>query len=379
VAQPASDGAAGVDAAKVLVTVIDGVPEHRSQVSRALTSFYAVTAFDDVVDAAPVLRMAPPLALVVDESAKPWGGGEAIKRIRGDIALRDIRIIATTADGNSGFLARAKAFGCDAVLPKPFRRSQLISTISGLVNHSVESRWDRLADHHRHALRATLDTFNGISDLIDRGEPIEYADIRTACSPLVEAVQRNDFKTILNGVRGHDNYSYVHSLRVATLLSLFGHAMGLKGADLLVLSSGGLLHDIGKMSIPHEILNKAGRLSDSEFAVMRGHAQGSVRYIGNCPTFPKGISIIAGQHHEKLDGSGYPNGLKGSELNDLARMAAIVDVFSALTDRRCYKAPMPPETALTLMREEMTGHLDQQMLRLFVDLLLSSVQESAAG
>lgn len=371
---------ATLGAAKALVTVIDSVPEHRSQVSRALTSFYAVTAFEDITDATPVLRCAPPLALVVDESAKPWGGRAAIKRIREDPALQDVRIIATaSAQRSSELLRKMGELGCDAVLAKPFRRSQLVSTISGVVNKSIEGRWSQLADHHRKALRSTLDTFNGISDLIDRGEPIEYAHVQAACLPLTEAVQRNDFKAILNGVRGHDNYSYVHSLRVATLLSLFGHAMGLKGADLLVLSSGGLLHDIGKMSIPHEVLNKPGRLTDTEFDVMRGHVAGSVQYIAGCPSFPKGVGVIAAQHHEKLDGSGYPKGLKGRELNDLARMAAIVDVFSALTDRRCYKAPMPPEKALTIMQEEMTGHLDQPMLRLFVELLLSSAEESAAG
>ncbi|MDA8231777.1 MAG: HD domain-containing protein [Magnetospirillum sp.] len=366
------------NSAKVLVTVIDGVPEHRNQVSRALTSFYRVAAFDDVVDAAPFLRSTPPLALVVDESAKPWGGREAIKHIREDAALKGVRIIATSADDDSRFLARARELGCDAALAKPFRRSQLISTISGLVNYAVETRWDRLAEHHRRALRSSLDTFNGVSDLIDRGEPIEYAAVRLACSPLVEAIRRNDFKAVLDGVRGHDNYSYVHSLRVATLLSLFGHAMGLAETDLLVLASGGLLHDIGKMAIPHDVLNKPGPLTDQELVVMRGHVEGSVRYIGNCPTLPKGIGAIAAQHHERLDGGGYPKGLRGRDLNDLARMAAIVDVFSALTDRRCYKAPMAPERALVIM-QEMSGGLDQPMLRLFVDLLLSSARESAAG
>ncbi|MGE5503258.1 MAG: HD-GYP domain-containing protein [Actinomycetota bacterium] len=364
---------------KVLVTVIDGVAEHRSQVSRALTSFYSVATFDDVVDAAPQLRRTPPLALVVDESAKPWGGREAVRRLREDAALKDVRIIVTGSNSDGRFLARAREYGCDAALVKPFRRSQLISTISGLVNGAVEARWDKLADSHRQALRSTLDTFNGISDLIDRGEPIAYAEVRNACQPLTDAVSRNDFRAILDGVRGHDNYSYVHSLRVATLLALFGHTMGLKEDDLLVLSSGGLLHDIGKMSIPHEVLNKPGRLDDGELAVMRSHVPGSVAYLDGCPTLPRGVGIIAAQHHEKLDGSGYPNRLKGGQLNELARMAAIVDVFGALTDRRCYKAPMPPEQAISIMQEEMTGHLDQSMLRLFVDLLLSSAKDSAAG
>lgn len=360
-----------------LVTVIDGTPEHRNQVRNALTSFYRVIAFADAREAGTYLHTAE--IIMVDETALPLGGRETVKRMRADSQLRHKRIIATSDLPDSTFISRAKEWGCDAALAKPYRRSQLISTISGLINTAVEGSWDLLAEDHRTALRSTLDTFNGISDLIDRAEPIEFADVRDACSPLVKAVQQDDFKAILNGVRGHDNYSYVHSLRVATFLSLLGHAMGLQGDDLLLLSSGGLLHDVGKMSIPHEVLNKPGRLDEAEFKVMRSHVTGSVNYIQACPSIPQGVTIIAGQHHEKLDGTGYPYGLKGTELNELARMAAIVDVFSALTDRRCYKPPMEPEKALHIMKDEMSNHLDRNMLRLFVDLLLSSGQDIAAA
>jgi putative nucleotidyltransferase with HDIG domain len=360
-----------------LVTVIDGTAQHRDQVCHALTSFYRVATFEDAREAGAHLHTAE--VLLVDETAQPLGGRETVRRIRADNSLCNKRIIATSDIPGSSFISRAKEFGCDAALAKPYRRSQLITAISGLINNAVEGGWDLLADSHRTALRSTLDTFNGISDLIDRAEPIEFADVRDACSPLVKAVQQDDFKAILSGVRGHDNYSYVHSLRVATFLSLLGHAMGLKGDDLLVLSSGGLLHDVGKMSIPHDVLNKPGRLDEAEFKIMRSHVTGSVNYIQACPTIPQGVSIIAGQHHEKLDGTGYPHGLKGNELNELARMAAIVDVFSALTDRRCYKPPMEPEKALQIMTDEMSTHLDRSMLRLFVDLLLSSGKDVVAA
>ncbi|MBC7951285.1 MAG: HD domain-containing protein, partial [Rhodospirillaceae bacterium] len=252
-----------------LVTVIDGTAQHRDQVCQALTSFYRVAAFADAREAGAHLHTAE--IIIVDETALPLGGRETVKRMRADGALCNKRIIGTSDIPGSSFIGRAKEYGCDAALAKPYRRSALISTISGLINHSVEDGWHSLPDNQRTALRSTLDTFNGISDLIDRAEPIAFADVRDACSPLVKAVQQDDFKVILSGVRGHDNYSYVHSLRVATFLSLLGHAMGLQGDDLLLLSSGGLLHDVGKMSIPHEVLNKPGRLDDAELKIMRSH------------------------------------------------------------------------------------------------------------
>jgi HD-GYP domain-containing protein (c-di-GMP phosphodiesterase class II) len=146
--------------------------------------------------------------------------------------------------------------------------------------------------------------------------------------------------------------------------------MGMKGTDLMTLSTGGLLHDVGKMQIPHLVLNKPGKLSDEEFVVMKSHVTKSIDYLELNKELPKGVIIIAGQHHEKIDGTGYPKGLKGKELNELARMASIIDVFGALTDRRVYKDPMPPEKAFDIM-QGFEGHLDLQFLALFKDILLS--------
>ena len=106
---------------------------------------------------------------------------------------------------------------------------------------------------------------------------------------------------------------------------------------------------------------------------MKTHVPETVRLLRASPEIPKSIITIAEQHHEKLNGHGYPLGLKGPQLNELARMAAIVDVFSALTDRRVYKPPMEAEKALAIMTGEMGGHLDQNFLSLFRSMLLDAV------
>lgn len=358
---------------KILVAVVDAHPGHRQQVAAALTSFYQVAAFEHFDQAMDGLAGTPPCVLLLDEKAMPRLGGDPIVLSRN--LLKGVPIIRTLARPINQL--GSAAYDTEACLEKPYRRSVLIKTISGLVNKSVEARWDGLAPQYRDSLRRTVDSFNNISDLIDKGEPLAYREISEACGPLVDAVSNHDFKVILDGVKGHDNYSYVHSLRVATLLSLFGHTIGLKGDDLNLLASGGLLHDIGKMTIPHEVLNKPGRLDDSELQVMRSHVPKSVDYLALCETLPKGVLTIAAQHHEKLDGQGYPAGLKGGQLNELARMAAIVDIFGALTDRRVYKEPMAPEDALTLMAERMGDEIDQSLLGLFRAMLLDAATPAA--
>jgi putative nucleotidyltransferase with HDIG domain len=180
---------------------------------------------------------------------------------------------------------------------------------------------------------------------------------------------------MLDSVRNHDNYTYGHSMRVATYLALFGFNLRLPKEEQVLLASGGLLHDVGKMSIRHEILSKSGRLTAAEFEVMKAHVTSSVTYLEGCRDLPKGIMTIAAQHHEKLDGTGYPLGLAGSQLNRLARMASIIDVFSALTDRRVYKVAMEPEAALNLMVGEMASHLDIKLLGLFREMLLDATRE----
>ena len=354
---------------KGLVVVIDGNIDHRRQVAAALSPFYRVACFAHLDPALPeIVRLTPRVALI-DEAALPRGGADPIRILRN--ALPGLLVVSTLK--RSGPISGLGVGEADACLEKPYRRSTLLRTISGLVNRSVEAGWADLPAQCRESLQRTVEAFNALSSQIESGEPLAYGTLRDACTPLVGAVRNQDFKLILENVRGHDNYSYVHSMRVATLLSLFGHTVGLSPDDLAVLASGGLVHDIGKMSIPHEVLNKPGRLDEKELAVMRSHVRLSVDYLSRREGLPRGVIVIAEQHHEKLCGTGYPRGLKGGELNELARMAAIVDIFSALTDRRVYKEPMAPEKALALMGEQMADEIDPRLLALFKDMLLSAV------
>ncbi|MDA8231076.1 MAG: HD domain-containing protein [Magnetospirillum sp.] len=357
---------------KVVVAAIDGSASHREQVGTALTSFYRVAAFEDGDLAVSELIRMPPCVILVDETAPPYGGARVIERLRKMPALAGVPIIYTTRNDRVTLAHDVRQMGADAFLIRPYRRSALIRSVSRLVNKSTEAKWERLAPESRECLRKTVDLYNGISDVIDKDEPISYGDVKRACEPLLAVVQTSTYKSMLAGVRDHDNYSYVHSMRVATFLSVFGHAIGLKDGDLMVLATGGLLHDLGKMQIAHEVLNKPGKLEPEELEIMRSHVIRTLDVLDGCPDLPKGVMTIAGQHHEKLDGTGYPCGLKGSQLNELARMASIVDVFSALTDRRVYKPPMPPEEALGIMTAGMGNHLDRDLLARFRDVLLSA-------
>lgn len=361
---------------KTDIFVLSGNAKYLQDISQALISFYVVHAFSDVSEALEALSAFHPTALIIDENFSPRGGFHFLETVRRTPSLSLIPVVFTAKKTMMQELQTMNLMNNVRALVKPYRFSELLTAISDQANAHVEATWELLEPVQKAALQDTLSSFNSIADLIADGEPLPYAEVQESCSHLVTAVQGGDFKELLQGVRGHDNYSYVHSLRVATFLSLFGDHLGIKGNDMNILATGGVLHDVGKMLIPHQVLNKPGRLDDDELVVMRSHVTRTIDFLENTPDLPRGVTIIAAQHHEKLDGTGYPFGLKGKELNELARMASIIDIFSALTDRRVYKDPMSPVKAMGIMEDMAEGHLDIHFLHAFKELLLDATSES---
>ncbi|WP_176793834.1 HD domain-containing phosphohydrolase [Rhodospira trueperi] len=365
----------GVDAPPYIplktVFIVDPLTRHRGDLAEALRGQYEVEEFADAPALKERLRALRPSLILVDEATPPDGGGAVVQRLRESQATHSIPIVGMTRSGGSRFVSLLHEAEL-GILIKPATLHTLYDAVTHAICKSVEDEWQTLEENQRLALTQTIAVFRDLPDQIMNGEPIEYVSIRESCAPIVTAVCNNQFSDLLNGVKGHDNYSYVHSVRVAILLAHFGRELGLPRDDLLTLGTGGVLHDLGKVAIPHYVLNKPGRLTPEEWVVMRSHVDRSIELLDCIEHLPRGVMTIAAQHHEKLDGTGYPHGLKGSELNELARMAAIVDVFGALTDQRIYKPPHAPDAALDMMREMGPNHLDQHLLTLFRSMLLDT-------
>ena len=362
---------------KTVVFIISSNKKHLDEIGRGLKSFYVVHAFENAEEFWQSLEKTIPAAIIIDEAFQNHHGIGLLASVRKTRLCQLVPIVFTANPKMPEQAEQASSFSLVRVLSKPYRFSALIKAISDQVNAHIEKQWELLQPVQKKALENTLSSFNSVADLIAEGKPLPYNDIQTSCQPLVEAVQGGNYKDLLANVRGHDNYSYVHSLRVATFLTLFGTHLGIKGADLDVLATGGVLHDVGKMMIPHQVLNKPGKLNDQELVVMKSHVTETIIFLENTHGIPRGVTIIAGQHHEKLDGTGYPYGLKGKELNELARIATIIDIFSALTDPRCYKPPMSPVEAIEIMEKMGPGHMDMHFLTAFKELLLDATGEVA--
>jgi putative nucleotidyltransferase with HDIG domain len=190
------------------------------------------------------------------------------------------------------------------------------------------------------------------------------------CLPLVDeisdSVMRNPGALIsVARLKSSDEYTYMHSVAVCALMVALGQQMGLQGEALREAGLAGLLHDVGKAKVPLEILNKPGKLSDAEFAVMRGHAERGHALLADMGVVAPAVLDVCLHHHERMDGQGYPHRLRGADIAMLTRMGAVCDVYDAVTSHRPYKAGWDPGEALRQMAQ-WQGHFDPMVLQAFV-------------
>ncbi|MFR9719232.1 HD-GYP domain-containing protein [Aeromonas diversa] len=205
---------------------------------------------------------------------------------------------------------------------------------------------------------------------LKQGEPIDIAPLAQVAEEMVDTMfTHGDAMLCLARIRAKDAYLMEHSMNVAILLANFGRYLGLERATLQELTLGGLLHDVGKIMTPDAILNKPGKLTEEEFAVMRHHVVHSREILGETPGITPIMLEVAGNHHERLDGSGYPLKLKGDELSLYSRMSGIVDVYDALTADRVYKAGMQPTQAFRILLKGAGSHFDAELVQKFIKCL----------
>ena len=172
----------------------------------------------------------------------------------------------------------------------------------------------------------------------------------------------------ITDIRLHDSYTFSHSVNVAVLATMLGNLCGYSKSKLQVITLGGLLHDIGKLAVPTPILNKTSSLTADEFKIIRRHPIEGRKLLKeiNSP-IASILAIIAAQHHEHLDGSGYPYHVRGKSIHPYSRITAIADVYDALTSARSYKRAYKPNVVYQMMMNNSPGHFDMDRLRLFFD------------
>jgi putative nucleotidyltransferase with HDIG domain len=199
------------------------------------------------------------------------------------------------------------------------------------------------------------------------GKAIELDEVEPVVQNITESIMRNPGALVgMLRIKNKDDYTFLHSVSVCTLLVAFCRSMGMDSELTHQAGLGGLLHDTGKALVPDEVLNKPGRLTDEEFAIIRKHPSDGYDILLKSPEVGEIPLDITLHHHERFDGSGYPHKLPGEKISQMAQMAAIVDVYDAITADRCYHKGMPAAEALRKIYEWSKFHFNPQLVQAFM-------------
>jgi len=302
------------------VLVVDNEPVNRKHMEALLLTLnYEVLKASNGEEALHIVHKTDPDLILLDAMMSGMTGFEVCRRLKAHNSTRLIPIIMLTASNAADAKLRAIEAGADDFVTKPPNRDELLARTKSLLKTKF------------------------LND--------DLASIENVLISLANAVEARDACT-----QGHVQ-------RVANLAHELGSRMGLSKPEQKALRLGGILHDIGKVQVPDDILNKPGPLLPKEREIMEGHAEASYKI---CLPLKKSLGVALEAiyyHHEKLDGSGYPEGLKGDEIPMVARIMAVVDIYDALVGERPYRKAMSPEKGLGILNQMAAdGKLDADVV-----------------
>ena len=250
--------------------------------------------------------------------------------------------------------------------------------------HAEKVAVEREVEHakavHVSAQAALANAFNAVR----AARTLDASSVQQAVNGMTESVLRNpDALLLFSRLREKDDYTVSHALDVGVYMVSFGRFLQLPVEQITMLGYLGLMQDVGKLRVPDEILRKRERLSVDEFEQAKRHVAHSADILRATPGMPAELADLVMLHHERLDGSGYPRGLKGKEIGMLGSIAAIVDTFDALTAARPYAAPVSPSAALSMLYKWRGSFFDAELVEQFIRCIgifpLGSVVELNSG
>ncbi len=207
------------------------------------------------------------------------------------------------------------------------------------------------------------DKLNALSN----GEPVQLEELlEMSCSLLSSLTTKSELFSYLYHLRAVDDYTYTHSINVSLLCNIFGHWLKLTEEEINHLTIAGLLHDLGKIQVDQNVLNKPGKLTFSEFEHVKKHSRLGYNLIQS-QDIPNDIKFGILMHHERMDGSGYPLHLKEDDIHYFAKIIAIVDIYDAMTSERSYHKKFSPFRVIQIFEQESFGALDLKYLFVFLE------------
>jgi HD-GYP domain-containing protein (c-di-GMP phosphodiesterase class II) len=233
-----------------------------------------------------------------------------------------------------------------------------------------DSAWEDELPGAQLALTALINDIDHIFEHVSYGEKLNVIKLRKSVEPIVDSISRNpDACLWVSRLKQHDNYTYQHSLSAAMWSVSLGRQLGLPRHDLRSLAMGCMLMDIGKLRVDPELLRAQRELTNEEAAEVAGHVGHGLEILKECGVLNQDVIDMVAHHHERYDGSGYPNGLARDEIPAFARIGAIVDTYDALTTKRHYANAVAPSDAIKLLYEARDEDFQAELVESFIQAI----------
>jgi putative nucleotidyltransferase with HDIG domain len=340
------------------LSIIGGSAESKEFFRSALTGIFE----SNFVELADISQTTPGLCTLVDLDLN---NVRVVPYLRQWLERRPVgaKVVFITDKASRAQAERAFAIGASDVVHRPIQPSDLLAKLLGDVQ-ALSGGQPSKEIRNSPGSTAAVGGLRKIFSSAIGGERVDYASLHSCGEPLVDELESKGLAALISTIRTHHSQTYQHCLMVTGLLVAFGQQLEVSRADRVRLSMAGMLHDIGKARVPVSILEKRGALTQEEALLLRQHPQFGLDALADAPSFPSEMLEVVIHHHEYLDGTGYPHGLRANEISDLVRMVTIADVFAAMIEWRSSRAPMSGAAAYKVLLD-MGPKLDQELVREF--------------
>jgi putative nucleotidyltransferase with HDIG domain len=302
--------------------------------------------------------------IVVDINLRAAESVQKVRsRLRGE-AYRAMPRLFVLANALHHASMQAWALGATDTISRPFDAGDILQRIRSAFPDSNSYDSTNRGKTLNRGVAAAHAVIVKMFERLPVGVPLKFDDVVQAESKIIKAIKHSSLREWLTAVGCHHVETYRHCLFVTGFAVAFAQRLGMREDDQRRLTRAALLHDVGKAFVPRALLDKPGKLTDEEMLEIRQHPSRGYEALAKQGGFPTEMLDVVLHHHELLDGSGYPNRLRGDQISDIVRVTTIVDIYAALVEKRAYRLPFTHARAFSIM-EGMGGKLDQQLLQAF--------------
>ena len=332
-----------VDISSAIVLVVDDDAMNVKLAKKMLEGHFGFMGVRSGKQVLEVLENTIPDLVLLDVHMPEMSGHDVIRRMKADERWRDIPVIFLTADNDDETEIKSFDEGALDYIRKPFRKGIALQRIQRILELS----------YLQHSLSSEVE--KQTRKAIERGEKIDRLSKQLVI-------------TLANAIDAKDKYTNGHSARVEKYSMMIGRRMGYDDEMLSQLSYAAMLHDVGKIGIPDSIINKPTELTDAETEVVKKHPQIGSEILKQITELPN-IAHGARWHHERYDGKGYPDGLMGEEIPQIARVIGVADAYDAMASKRSYRDVLPQEVVRSEIEKGLGTQFDPEIARIMLDII----------